>query len=69
MNDSRLTDKIGTRIVVSGMAGAGKSTFSKALSEKTGLVVLHLDRYLWKPGWQRVSAAEFSRHTAGVVAG
>jgi adenylate kinase family enzyme len=33
------------------MAGAGKSTFSRALSAKTGLPVIHLDVHFWKPDW------------------
>jgi adenylate kinase family enzyme len=33
------------------MAGAGKSTFSKALSARTGLPLIHLDLHFWKPGW------------------
>jgi adenylate kinase family enzyme len=33
------------------MPGAGKSTFSRALSAKTSLPVIHLDLYFWKPGW------------------
>ena len=42
---------VGRRIVVTGMAGAGKSRFSRALSTKTGLPVIHLDVHFWKPGW------------------
>ena len=40
------------------MAGAGKSTFSKLLATKTGLPVIHLDLYIWKPGWVRVPQPE-----------
>jgi hypothetical protein len=42
---------VGRRVVVTGMAGAGKSTFSRALSAKTGLPVIHLDVHFWNPGW------------------
>ena len=38
------------------MAGAGKSTFSKALGALTGLPVIHLDLHLWDPGWVRVTS-------------
>ena len=49
----------GNRIVVTGMSGAGKSTFSKLLSTKTGLPLIHLDLHSWNPGWVRVSEDEF----------
>ncbi|HEX9962862.1 MAG TPA: DNA topology modulation protein [Pyrinomonadaceae bacterium] len=39
------------KILVIGSSGAGKSTFSRRLSEKTGLEVIHLDRLYWKPNW------------------
>jgi adenylate kinase family enzyme len=42
---------VGRRVIVTGLAGAGKSTFSRALSKKTGLPVIHLDLHYWKPGW------------------
>lgn len=50
---------VGSRIVVTGMAGAGKSTFSKVLATKTGLPLIHLDLHSWNPGWVRVSEEEF----------
>ena len=49
---------IGNRVVVTGMAGAGKSTFSRVLSKKTGLPLIHLDIYSWNPGWVRVPEGE-----------
>jgi hypothetical protein len=42
---------IGRRVLVTGLAGSGKSTFSRALSRKTGLPVIHLDVHYWQPGW------------------
>lgn len=39
------------RIAVVGPGGAGKSTFARALGERTGLPVVHLDHWFWKPGW------------------
>lgn len=50
--------KIGNRIVVTGMAGAGKSTFSRVLSTKTGLPLISLDLHSWNPGWVRVPKGE-----------
>ena len=55
--DTRLM--VGNRIVVTGMAGAGKSTFSWVLSTKTGLPVIHLDLHSWNPGWVPVPEGEF----------
>jgi adenylate kinase family enzyme len=40
------------------MAGAGKSTFSRALSDKAGLPVIYLDVHFWKPGWMEPSEDE-----------
>ena len=43
--------RIGRRVIVTGMAGAGKSTFARQLSAKAGLPVIDLDVHFWKPGW------------------
>ncbi len=51
--------RIGRRVVVTGMAGAGKSTFARQLSAKTGLPVIHLDVHFWKPGWVEPSDTEW----------
>jgi adenylate kinase family enzyme len=40
------------RILIVGCPGAGKSTAARALSEITGLPVIHLDRHYWQPGWR-----------------
>ena len=60
---------IGRRVLVIGMAGSGKSTFSRALSAKTGLQVIHLDLYQWKPGWVRPSEEERRETQSRVLAG
>lgn len=39
------------RVAVVGSGGAGKSTFCLGLSERTGLLVVHLDEHFWQPGW------------------
>ena len=50
------------RIMIIGCGGAGKSTLARALGEKTGLPVVHLDRIWWSPGnWQHLSREEFDR--------
>jgi adenylate kinase family enzyme len=48
------------RILVVGSGGAGKSTFARALAAKTGLPLIHLDRYYWRPGWQPTPAEEWN---------
>ena len=47
------------RILVIGGNGAGKSYFSKKLSEVTGIPVVHLDRVKWRENWQSVTREEF----------
>jgi adenylate kinase family enzyme len=60
---------VGHRIVVTGMAGAGKSTFSRALSTKIGLPVIHLDLHSRNPGWVRVPEGEFLEKQRALLAG
>ena len=60
---------VGNRIVVTGMAGAGKSTFSQALSTKIGLPVVCLDLHSWNPGWVRVPESEFLQKQRALLAG
>ena len=48
------------RILIIGCGGAGKSTLARALGEKTGLPVVHLDQIWWAPGdWQHMEKEEF----------
>ena len=37
------------KVIVIGCPGSGKSTFARALAEKTGLPLYHLDRLYWNP--------------------
>jgi adenylate kinase family enzyme len=57
------------RVIVTGLAGSGKSTFSLALSAKTGLPVIHLDLHFWTPGWVAPSENEWRRKQRDVLAG
>ena len=48
------------RVVIIGCGGAGKSTLARALGEKTGLPVVHLDQIWWAPGnWQHMEREAF----------
>jgi adenylate kinase family enzyme len=60
---------IGRRIVVIGPAGSGKSTFSRALSARTGLPVVHLDVHYWRPGWVRPSDEEWREQQRKLLSG
>lgn len=37
--------------MILGGSGAGKSTFARQLSQKTGLPLIHLDKEYWQPNW------------------
>ena len=39
------------RVAIVGPGGAGKSTLAVELGGRTGLPVVHLDRFFWRPGW------------------
>ncbi len=47
------------RILIIGICGSGKSTLARALREKTGLPLVHLDALFWLPGWVERDKAEF----------
>ncbi len=49
---------VGRRVIVTGLAGSGKSTFSLDLGARTGLPVIHLDLHFWKPRWVAPSEEE-----------
>lgn len=47
--------------MVIGGNGAGKSTFSKVLSAKLDLPLIHLDQLYWKDNWQPICNDEFDK--------
>ena len=57
------------RVAVVGPGGAGKSTFARALGERTGLHVVHLDRHFWQPGWIESPRDEWRRRQSELFAG
>ena len=63
------TPSIGNRILVLGCPGSGKSTFARALGEKTGLPVVHLDNIWWRADGTHISREEFDRALAELLAG
>lgn len=60
---------LGRRVVVTGLAGSGKSTFSRALAARTGLPIVYLDLAYWKPGWTHPTEAEWCAKQREVLAG
>lgn len=49
------------KIIVIGCPGAGKSTFSRALRDKIGLPLFHLDMLFWNADKTNVSRKEFDQ--------
>ncbi len=56
------------RILVIGCSGAGKSTLGRALAERLGLPLVHLDAAYWLPGWSQPASAVWRDKVAGLVA-
>ncbi len=59
---------VGRRVIVTGLAGSGKSTFSRSLAEATGLPLIHLDLEFWKPGWTAPTDEEWQAKQREVLA-
>jgi adenylate kinase family enzyme len=57
------------RIAIVGCGGAGKSTLARALGERLGLPVIHLDVHFWKPGWTEPPDDEWARVHDGLLEG
>ena len=63
------TKTIGHRILILGCPGSGKSTFARALGERTGLPLIHLDNVWWRADGTHISREEFDRALAELLAG
>ena len=57
------------KVIVIGCPGSGKSTFSRALSQATGLPLTHLDRLYWNPDKTTVGRAVFLERLSPILQG
>ena len=57
------------RVLVIGCPGSGKSTFSRALAEKTGLPLIHLDQLYWNADRTTVEKQVFRRRLQDALEG
>ncbi len=55
------------KVIVIGCPGAGKSTFSRLLRDKTELPLFHLDLFFWKADKTTVSRKEFDERLWEIV--
>ena len=56
------------RVIVIGSPGAGKSTFSRNLRDRTGLPLYHLDNIWHKPDRTTISREEFDERMGAILA-
>lgn len=56
------------RILVTGNAGAGKTTLARRLGERLGREVVGLDRVVWRPGWRKPPREEVEAELAEIAA-
>lgn len=59
----------GTRIVVVGTTGSGKTTMARHLAGRLGLRHVELDALHWEPGWQEAPLDVFRRRVEAATAG
>ena len=60
---------VGRRVVVTGLAGSGKSTFAHALAAATDAPVVHLDLLFWQPGWTVPTESQWQASQREALAG
>jgi adenylate kinase family enzyme len=57
------------RVLIVGCSGAGRSTFARALSERAGLPLIHLDAQYWQPGWREPWSGRVAHQGQGACRG
>jgi len=63
------TEDIGTKIMITGCCGSGKSTLSRKLADRTGLPLFHLDMIWWRSDESHISRDDFDRILTEIIAG
>jgi adenylate kinase family enzyme len=58
----------GSRILVIGNAGGGKSVLARKLAARRGLPYREIDAIVWKPGWVTAQQAEYDATHAALIA-
>lgn len=56
------------RVAIFGNVGAGKSTLAMQLHSLTKLPIYHIDKILWREGWERVPEEEFTQQHTAILA-
>ena len=55
------------KVLVIGSGGAGKSIFSRRLSDISGIELIHLDKIYWRPNWTEPSKEDWQKVTAELL--
>lgn len=55
------------RITIIGNSGAGKSTLAIKIATALKLPIYHMDKILWKSGWERTPEEEFRRQHKEII--
>ncbi|MFD0894074.1 hypothetical protein KBB96_02970 [Luteolibacter ambystomatis] len=55
------------RILVTGNAGSGKTTFARRVAAELGIPCHGLDPIVWQPGWKKTPAQEKARRIAELI--
>ena len=64
-----MNESIGSRIIILGCSGSGKSFFARKLHECTGLPLFHLDNVWWKADRTHIGSDEFDRQLEEILKG
>ena len=60
-------EELGSRIMIIGSCGSGKSTLSIELCQILNLPLIHLDKEYWKPGWIETPKDEWNEKVNNFV--